>query len=81
MPRDMGVGNADTIQQRARFFGYGRRYLGYCRVFLEQSVRDAFAFYVGTQKKRPRVSYFVSLAAEKPECSSDGVSVNCVCLT
>lgn len=22
MPRDMGVGNADTVQQRARFFGY-----------------------------------------------------------
>ena len=40
MPRDMGVGNADTIEQRARFFGYKRRYLGYCRVFLENSVRD-----------------------------------------
>lgn len=24
MPRDMGVGNADTIEQRARFFGYKR---------------------------------------------------------
>jgi hypothetical protein len=46
MPRDMGVGNADTIEQRARFFGYKRRYLGYCRVFLEQSVRDAFQYYV-----------------------------------
>jgi hypothetical protein len=46
MPRDMGVGNADTIQQRARFFGYKRPYLGYCRVFLEQSVREAFQFYV-----------------------------------
>jgi hypothetical protein len=46
MPRDMGVGNADTIEQRARFFGYKRRYLGYCRVFLEQSVHDAFGFYV-----------------------------------
>lgn len=46
MPRDMGLGNADTIQQRARFFGYKRRYLGYCRVFLERSVRDAFRFYV-----------------------------------
>jgi hypothetical protein len=46
MPRDMGVGNADTIQQRARFLGYKRPYLGYCRVFLEQSVRDAFQFYV-----------------------------------
>lgn len=46
MPRDMGLGNADTVQQRARFFGYKRNYLGYCRVFLERSVRDAFAFYV-----------------------------------
>ena len=46
MPRDMGVGNADTIEQRARFFGYKRKYLGYCRVFLETSVRHAFQFYV-----------------------------------
>jgi hypothetical protein len=46
MPRDMGVGNADTIEQRARFFGYKRRYLGLCRVFLEVSVRDSFRFYV-----------------------------------
>jgi hypothetical protein len=46
MPRDMGLGNADTVQQRARFFGYKRTYLGYCRVFLERSVRDAFEFYV-----------------------------------
>jgi hypothetical protein len=46
MPRDMGVGNADTIEQRARFFGYKRGYLGLCRVFLELSVRDAFRFYV-----------------------------------
>jgi hypothetical protein len=46
MPRDMGVGNADTIEQRARFFGYKRPYLGYCRVFLESGVRDAFRFYV-----------------------------------
>jgi hypothetical protein len=46
MPRDMGVGNADTIEQRARFFGYKRKYLGYCRVFLETTVRNAFQFYV-----------------------------------
>src|SRR4029078_10953188 len=46
MPRDMGVGNADTIQQRARFFGYKRPYLVFCRVFLEQSVRTAFEWYV-----------------------------------
>jgi Z1 domain len=46
MPREIGVGNADTIEQRARFFGYKRRYLGYCRVFLESTVRNAFRFYV-----------------------------------
>lgn len=42
MPRGAGTGIADTIQQRARFFGYKRRYLGYCRVFLEADVRDKF---------------------------------------
>lgn len=50
MPRDMGVGNADTIQQRARFFGYKRSYLGFCRVYLEQGVRDAFEFYVAHER-------------------------------
>lgn len=42
MPRNIGVGNVDTIQQRARFFGYKRSYLGYCRVFLDQVTIDAY---------------------------------------
>lgn len=46
MPRGIGVGNADTIQQRARFFGYKRSYLGYCRVYLEQGTLTAFQGYV-----------------------------------
>lgn len=46
MPRGVGVGNADTVQQRARFFGYKRRYLGYCRVFLEADTREAYSSYV-----------------------------------
>jgi hypothetical protein len=46
MPRGIGVGNADTVQQRARFFGYKWRYLGYCRVYLEQGTRSAFESYV-----------------------------------
>jgi hypothetical protein len=46
MPRGVGVGNADTVQQRARFFGYKRSYLGYCRVYLEQSTINAFQSYV-----------------------------------
>jgi hypothetical protein len=46
MPRGIGLGNADTIQQRARFFGYKRRYLGYCRLYLEQGTLNAFQVYV-----------------------------------
>lgn len=46
MPRGIGVGNADTVQQRARFFGYKRRYFGYCRVYLEQGTLTAFQNYV-----------------------------------
>lgn len=46
MPRGIGVGNADTVQQRARFFGYKRSYLGYCRVYLENGTLRAFQSYV-----------------------------------
>lgn len=46
MPRGAGVGNADTVQQRARFFGYKRSYLGFCRVYLEQGTVDLFDAYV-----------------------------------
>lgn len=46
MPRSTGVGNADNIQQRARFFGYKRRYLGLCRIYLTSENIDAFTDYV-----------------------------------
>ncbi len=46
MPRASGDGNADTVQQRARFFGYKRGYLGFCRVWLDPQVRDLFRDYV-----------------------------------
>ncbi|MEI7812121.1 MAG: Z1 domain-containing protein [Ignavibacteria bacterium] len=42
MPRNIGVGNVDTIQQRARFFGYKKKYLGYCRVFLDNVTIDSY---------------------------------------
>ncbi len=50
MPRGKGVGNADTIQQRARFLGYKRGYLGLCRVFLESDVQRAFSVYVSHEE-------------------------------
>ncbi|WP_309707465.1 Z1 domain-containing protein [Armatimonas sp.] len=50
MPRGKGVGNADTIQQRARWFGYKASYLGYCRVYLEDQVRTAYEGYVAHEE-------------------------------
>jgi Z1 domain len=47
MPRPLGTSPAaDTLQQRARFFGYKRTYLGLCRVFVQKNVSEAFAEYV-----------------------------------
>ncbi|AGA78235.1 Z1 domain-containing protein [Echinicola vietnamensis] len=46
MPRSKGVGNADTIQQRARFFGYKKDYLGFCRVYLDAENAHLFSEYV-----------------------------------
>jgi hypothetical protein len=47
MPRPLGTSPAaDTLQQRARFFGYKASYLGLCRVFVQSTVRIAFKEYV-----------------------------------
>lgn len=47
MPRALGNSPAaDTLQQRARFFGYKKSYLGLCRVFVQADVREAFSDYV-----------------------------------
>lgn len=46
MPRGKGVGNADTIQQRARWFGYKSDYLGYCRVYLTDEQIKIYRQYV-----------------------------------
>lgn len=54
MPRGTGVGNADVIQQRGRFFGYKRPYLGLCRIYLEQDVVTAFEQYVDHEEEMRR---------------------------
>ena len=46
MPRGAGTGTADTIQQRARFYGYKRGYMGLIRIFVDVEVSDAFTAYV-----------------------------------
>jgi hypothetical protein len=62
MPRELGGGAADSIQQRARWFGYKERYIGYCRVWLqetsvnaykrildhEESIRESLRSHIGT---------------------------------
>ncbi|MCH8558627.1 MAG: Z1 domain-containing protein [Balneolia bacterium] len=50
MPRDKGVGNADTLQQRARFFGYKKDYLGHCRVYLDAENIHLFSEYVSHEE-------------------------------
>jgi len=46
MPRGVGSRTADTIQQRARFFGYKRNYLGFCRVYLDRNTLQAYERYI-----------------------------------
>lgn len=42
-------GQADTIEQRARCYGYKRSYLEYCRVYAPENVVDAFTSLVHTE--------------------------------
>ena len=46
MPRPPGGWTADTVQQRARFFGYHASYMGYCRIYLHPSVRSIYGAYI-----------------------------------
>ena len=47
MPRySLGKSNADTIQQRCRFFGYKRNYLDSCRVFLPNDSIEEYVEYI-----------------------------------
>lgn len=51
MPRSLGTGQADTIQQRARWFGYKEGYLGYCRVYLSDPAIEAYKSYVDHEER------------------------------
>lgn len=54
MPRSLGVGNVDTLQQRARFFGYRGSYINLCRVYLEQSSLNSYVSYVAHEEEMRR---------------------------
>lgn len=49
MPRFPNTG-ADTMQQRARFFGYRKSYFHYCRVFMPEGLADAMTGYVRAEE-------------------------------
>ncbi|MBY9075949.1 Z1 domain-containing protein [Nocardioides sp. WL0053] len=46
MPRKLGAGQVDSVQQRARFFGYKNSYGLLCRAWLAGGTADAFEHYV-----------------------------------
>lgn len=46
---ETGTGQADTIEQRARYFGYKRDYLDLCRVYTPTAVADTFRALVHTE--------------------------------
>ena len=54
MPRSPGTFTADTIQQRARFFGYHAEYLGYCRVYLNPEVLNVYVSYLRHEEEMRR---------------------------
>lgn len=52
MPRyTLGVTNADTIQQRCRFFGYKDAYIKSCRVFLPMSSIGNYTDYIDHEEE------------------------------
>jgi hypothetical protein len=51
MSRGRGTGQADTIQQRARWFGYKADYLGYCRVYLSAQMAQLYRAYIDHESR------------------------------
>lgn len=50
-----GIDNADTIEQRCRFFGYKRSYIKSCRVFLPESIILKYRQYVEHEEELRQV--------------------------
>lgn len=52
MPRyTIGPSNADTIQQRCRFFGYKRNFIKSCRVFLPSQSTECYYDYIDHEEE------------------------------
>ncbi|QKE00295.1 Z1 domain-containing protein [Nocardioides marmotae] len=66
MPRKIGAGQVDTVQQRARFFGYKRSYADLCRAWLNGDTALVFEHYVEHEEV---------LRAELVKADTDGISL------
>ena len=52
LPRQTkSISNADTIEQRCRFFGYKKEYIEACKVFLPKQSIDEFSEYIFHEEK------------------------------
>jgi hypothetical protein len=80
MPRDTkGKNNADTIEQRCRFFGYKKDYIDLCEVYLPIGLKVDYESYVDHEINLREVLSKVSLAefkkAGSPMLSSSGINL------
>lgn len=66
MPRGTGVGNADTIQQRARFFGYKKSYQDLCHAWMSAELAESYRDYVDHEQH---------LRGEMQQAQADGVNL------
>lgn len=62
MPRNLNESsNSDTFQQRARFFGYRKNILSYCRLYMDEFNRISFKKYSDSEEKwRKVIKEFIS---------------------
>ena len=66
MPRGAGVGNADTIQQRARFFGYKDSYKDLCHAWMSADLAQSYRDYVDHEEH---------LRAEMTKAQDEGINL------
>ncbi|MFI5428216.1 Z1 domain-containing protein [Aeromicrobium sp. UC242_57] len=66
MPRGAGVGNADTIQQRARFFGYKKAYHDLCHAWMSSDLAQSYRDYVDHEQH---------LRKEMQQAQADGINL------
>ncbi len=80
MPRDTkGKNNADTIEQRCRFFGYKKDYIDLCEVYLPNGLKVDYESYVDHEINLREVLSKVSLSefkkAGSPMLTSSGLNL------